>query len=378
MPVYDFDTIVDRRDRGSFKWEKYRDRDIIPMWVADMDFRSPPPVIDALNQVTEHGVFGYVVPPVGAVDTIVGMLEREYRWTVEPHWIVWLPGLVPALNLACRAFCDPQQAVMITTPIYPPFLQAPPCSDRPLISVPLALDNDSWQFDFEAMAAALTSDTRLFMLCNPCNPVGRVFRQDELAALGQFCIEHDLIICSDEVHCQLLLDDVEHLPTATILPELAARTVTLLAPSKTYNLPGLCCACAIISDNKLRQRFKAQMRGIMPEMNSYGYAACQAAYTHGEQWRLELIDYLRGNRDLLESYVADQLPNIRMTHVEATYLAWLDVRDSGIENPMKFFEDAGVGLSDGREFGSEGFMRLNFGCPRATLTEGLDRMRAAL
>ena len=236
MPVYDFDTVVDRRHRGSFKWEKYRDRDIIPMWVADMDFHSPPPVIDALNQVTEHGVFGYVVPPVGAVDTIVGMLEREYSWTVEPHWIVWLPGLVPALNLACRAFCEPQQAVMITTPIYPPFLQAPRCSDRALISVPLALDNDRWQFDFEAMAAALTPDTRLLMLCNPYNPVGRVLARDELAALGQFCIEHDLIICSDEIHCQLLLDDVEHLPTAMIFPELAARTVTLLAPSKTYNL----------------------------------------------------------------------------------------------------------------------------------------------
>lgn len=373
-----FDTVVDRRDHASYKWDKYRGRDVIPMWVADMDFRAPPEVVTALNEITDRGVFGYVVPPDGAVDAIVAMLAREYNWHIDPQWLVWMPGLVPALNLACRAYCESDQAVMTTTPIYPPFLQAPKFSERKLITVPLANDDGTWRFDLDAMRAAVTPATRLVIVCNPYNPVGRAFRRKEIEALAQFCEDHDLVICSDEVHCQLILDDIDHVPIATLAPEIAARTITLMAPSKTYNLPGLCCAFAIISDNKLRHRFKRHMQGIMPEMNAYAYAGCAAAYTHGEPWRRELVDYLRGNRDLLASFVGDELPGVSVGHIEATYLAWLDVRELELEDPLTFFENAGVGLSDGRWFRGTGYMRLNFGCPRAALQEALERIRAAL
>jgi cystathionine beta-lyase len=373
-----FDTVVDRRDHASYKWDKYRGRDVIPMWVADMDFRAPPEVVTALNEITDRGVFGYVVPPDGAVDAIVAMLAREYNWHIDPQWLVWMPGLVPALNLACRAYCESDQAIMTTTPIYPPFLQAPKFSERKLITVPLANDDGTWRFDLDAMRAAVTPTTRLLIVCNPYNPVGRAFRRKEIEPLAQFCEDHDLVICSDEVHCQLILDDIDHVPIATLAPEIAARTITLMAPSKTYNLPGLCCAFAIISDNKLRHRFKRHMQGIMPEMNAYAYAGCAAAYTHGEPWRRELVDYLRGNRDLLASFIGDELPGVSVGHIEATYLAWLDVRELELEDPLTFFENAGVGLSDGRWFGGTGYMRLNFGCPRAALQEALERIRAAL
>ncbi|MEJ2640883.1 MAG: PatB family C-S lyase [Desulfosarcinaceae bacterium] len=375
---FDFDTLVERRGTASLKWERYKGRDIIPMWVADMDFKSPPAVIRALRRRAEMGVFGYTLPPERLTAVVVAMLAEVYGWQVQPEWLVWLPGLVTGLNLACRAVGEEGDAVMTAVPVYPPFLSAPGYSRRELITVPLKEEGLRWTFDFDRLEAMITDKTRLFILCNPHNPVGRVFTREELHQLAAICLRHDIVICSDEIHCSLILDDDKpHLPTATLGPEVAARTITFMAPSKTFNLPGLGCAFAVISDKKLRTRFKRSMAGIVAHPNLMGYTAAMAAYTECADWQAALLDYLRGNREVVTRAVGEMAP-LSMGPVEATYLAWIDLRASGIEKPIQFFESAGVGLQDGVEFGGPGFARLNFGCPRSRLKQALARMKAAL
>jgi len=268
--------------------------------------------------------------------------------------------------------------VLSVIPIYPPFLLAPQNTGRTLQTVELVEKNGRYEFDFEDFEASITGHTRLFLLSNPHNPTGRVYTRRELERLAEICLRHDLIVCSDEVHCGLILDeDKPHVHFAGLSPEVAARTITLMAPSKTFNLAGMMCAFAVIPDPALRSRFSKTARGIVTELNTFGYTACRTAYRECEAWRLALLAYLRENRKLLEASV-DELPGIRMNHVEATYLAWLDCRESDIDDPAAHFEKAGVGLSDGAFFGTPGFVRLNFGCPRATLEEGLKRIRSSL
>jgi cystathionine beta-lyase len=375
---FDFDRSVERRDTASLKWDKYKGKDIIPLWVADMDFCSPPTVIDALHRRIDHGVFGYTLPPSDLNKIVVAMLEAEYGWSVKPQWLVWLPGLVTGLNVACRAVGEDNEAVMTVTPVYPPFLSAPGNSRRKLVKVPLQEKQNRWGFDFDRLESAITPDTRLFLLCNPHNPVGRVFTREELNALATICEKYNMIICSDEIHCGLLLDsDKPHIPTATLAPEVAQRTITLMSPSKTFNLPGLGCAFAVISEQKLRRRFIAAMAGIVPMVNALGFTAAAAAYRDCSDWHAGLLDYLRANRDRV-AHAVNRMPLLSVTPVEATYLALIDVRSSELKNPVKFFEDAGVGLQDGIEFDSRGFVRLNFGCAWALLEKALARMASAM
>jgi len=375
---FDFDEIIERRGSSSEKWEKYRGRDIIPLWVADMDFRSPPAVIQALHERVSHGVFGYTSAPESLTRAVLGALQAEFGWEVSGEWITWLPGLVTGLNVACRAVGEPDDEVIGFTPVYPPFMSAPPLSGRTAVLVPLACESGRWGLDLEALEGAVTPRTRLLLLCSPHNPVGRVWSAAELSALAQFAERHDLVICSDEIHAGLVLDQgVRHIPIATLAPETARRTITLLAPSKTYNVPGLGCSFAVIPDASLRRAFRGAMGRIVPHVNLLGYTAAEAAYRLGEPWRRELIAYLRGNRDLVAQQLGE-LPGVGVAHVEATYLAWIDLRERGIADPVRFFEEAGVGLSGGADFGLPGFVRLNFGCPRALLSEALRRMRVAL
>ncbi len=377
---YDFDTLPDRRRTGSLKWDKYAKRDILPMWVADMDFTSAPEIMAALRERVDHGVFGYTVPYEAANSAILGYLRRAHGYAAQEDWLNWLPGLVPALTLCCHAFAGPDESVMTATPVYPPFLSAPEYAGRERITVPLRLDaRDRWTLDFEAMEKAVKPNTRIFILCNPHNPVGRVYTRAELQELAAFCDRHDLVLISDEIHCDLVWgDSARHLVTATLGPEVAARTVTLMAPSKTYNLPGLSCAYAVIEDPKLRHRFRRAIRGIITEVNCFGYAGCVAAYEHGEPWRQALLAYLKSNYDYLVDFLRARLPGIGHHPMEATYLAWFDVSALGLDDPAGFFERAGVGLSDGVPFGAEQCLRLNFGCPRPRLTEALERMERAL
>jgi cystathionine beta-lyase len=382
MSTFDFDRVPDRRGTDSQKWQKYAGRDVLPLWVADMDFPAPPAVIEALRQRVEHGIFGYARPVPSTTSAVVEALARRYGWTIDPEWIVWLPGLVVGLNVTAQAFAEPGDEVLTLAPVYPPFMSAPKNSARQSVRVPFELHGGAWTIDWDALERAVTPRTRLFYLCNPHNPLARVWRREELVRLAEFCERHNLLLCSDEIHCDLILDpELPHYPTALACPEIAARTVTLMAPSKTYNVPGLGTSIAIIPDAMRRARFLRAATGIVAEVTCLGFTACEAAYRDSEPWRQALLAYLRGNRDFLLAAVARELPGIRVeAPVEATYLLWMNVSGLGLKNPHAHFEAAGVGLSDGAPFGAEPgtHLRLNFGCPRATLLEAIRRMRAAL
>ena len=371
---FDFERVIDRTGGDSLKWNKYAGRDVLPLWVADMDFMAPPAVIAALEKSVAQGCFGYTVPWPSLVNTVLAYLKREYVWPVEPEWLVWLPGLVTGINLACRTI---DGDVLTATPVYPPFLSAPRLSGRGLVDVALRLLDGKWVWDFSAMDAAIKPDTRLLLLCHPHNPVGRAWNKEELTELASFCERHDLIVCSDEIHCDLMLDtDRKHIPLASIDPAIARRCITLMAPSKTFNIPGLGCSFAVISDAGLRQRYREALRGIVPDVNMLGLVAAEAAYRDGGLWHAELIRVLRRNRDRVQGVIRT-LPGLSMAPVEATYLAWIDARGLGVSDPAAFFEAAGVGLSRGDDFGAPGWVRLNFGCPPKTLELALERMTQA-
>jgi len=337
--MYNFSKQPNRQNSGAIKWDVYRDRVVLPMWVADMDFESPPEVIQALKDRADHGVFGYT-------------------WQTPDG--------------------DPGDEVLTSIPIYPPFLSAPGNQERKLAKFEMAIDKNRWVFDFDAFENAISKKSKLFILCNPHNPLGRIFSRDELLTVAELCTKHDLVICSDEIHCDILLDqDKPHLPMALLSPEIADRTITLMAPSKTFNIAGLGLSFAIIPNKKLRTKFERVMRGIVPHPNLFGYTAALAAYKHGGDWLAALLDYVRQNREMVFQRI-NALPGLTTTHVEATYLAWIDARELPVKDPHKFFEDAGVGLSNGREFNGRGFVRLNFGCPKTMLNQALYRMENAV
>ena len=390
MNAFDFDTPIDRRPTGSTKWNRYKNRDVIPLWVADMDFRCAPAIIDTLRARVEHGIFGYTEPPEELAPAVVAAVERDHGWHIQPDWIVWLPSLVVGLNVVSRAFAETGDDILTAVPIYPPFLSAPRYADRNVVAVPLRegaspspqrspeIGEGGWTWDMAALEAAIGPRPRLLLLCSPHNPTGRVWKRAELEGLAQFAARHGLIVVSDEIHAGLVLDaDKGHVPFASVSVEAAERTVTLMSASKTFNVPTLGCAFAIASNEALRARLKRTMAGIVHHVGGLGYLATLAAYRDGHGWQLALLDYLRGNRDLVEQAVG-KMPGLHTWHVEATYLAWIDARGLGVEEPVKFFEEAGVGLYDGALFGTPGFVRLNFACPRALLAEALRRMGSAI
>ncbi len=376
---FDFDRVIERRGTDSEKWHRYAGRDIIPLWVADMDFASPPVVRQALQERVAHGVFGYGHPTEQQVQAVCDYLERSFSWRVDPRWLVWLPGLVSGLSVCCRAVGRSGDGVGVLTPVYPPFLKVPTLMDRTLETVPLAGDNsEGWRLDAGRLERCLSPRARLLLLCHPHNPVGRLWTEEELRAVADVCLERKLVVCSDEIHGRLILEPGRrHVPLASLGPEVAARTITLLAPSKTYNIAGLGCSVAVISDDDLRRRFVKAAAGIVPHPNILGMAAAEAAFAGGQAWLDELLAYLRANRDYLAGRIA-ALPGVSMAPVEATYLAWLDVRELGLAHPHGHFLAHGVGLSDGREFAGEGYLRLNFGCPRALLATACDRLEEAV
>ena len=372
--AFDFEHVPERRGSDSVKWNKYAGQDVLPLWIADMDFASPPPVLAALQARVARGDLGYAEPWPALVEAVQAYCQRHYDWRVEADWLVWLPGLVCGINLACRSV---DGEVLTATPVYPPFLSAPGLSGRGLVRVSLREEGGRWSWDFAALEAAVTPATRLLLLCHPHNPVGRAWDADELQALAEFAARHDLVVCSDEIHCDLVLDpERHHVPFARLGEDAARRSITLMAPSKTYNIAGLGCSLAIIPDPALRRRYQAARRGIVPDVNVLAFTACASALLEGEAWRQDLLAVLRANRDRVEAAVS-AMPGLSLGHVEATYLAWIDARGLGVDAPVEFFEAAGVGLSDGRDFGLPGWVRLNFGCAPALLDQALDRMRAA-
>ena len=375
-PQYDFDEPVERRGSWSSRWEKYPG-DVIPLWVADTDFKAPPPVLAAIARRAAHGIFGYSAPPAELRTAVVERMQRLYRWRIDPDWVVFVSGVVPGLHLAARYLMREDQHALVPVPVYHHLKQSLQTAQRAHTDVPLILSNGRWVWDESALAAAVRPESRLMMLCNPQNPGGTIFTRAELERIAAFAAKHDLLICSDEIHAEILIDEGKpHLPIASLSPDICRRTVTLISPNKAYGFPGAGCAFAIIEDAELRRAFSADFHATVHDASVFAYEAALAAYRECDDWMRAQLDYLRASRDLVEKRIA-QMPGLKMAHVEATYLAWIDASGLGVADPHRHFLDAGVAMSPGSQFGAPQFVRLNFGTQRAVLERALERISSA-
>lgn len=373
-----FDDVPDRIGTNSLKWAKYESKDIIPLWVADMDFRSPASVVKVAQDLSSNGNFGYGVCPPTLNTTVSTRCENLYDWSINENWINWLPGMVCGLNIACRVFERESSQVITNTPVYPPFLYAPGNFGLNSTQVPMLLEDDRFTIDFDALYDLKTCTGDLFMLCHPHNPVGTSFTREELEKLGKYIIDRELFICSDEIHCDLIIEpSKKHIPFASLSEPIADRTITLMAPSKTFNLPGFGCSFSVISNSELRQRFRNAMKGIVPDPPAMGFRLAEVAYQDGDAWHGRLINYLRFNRDFAYKEISE-MEGLIPYSPEATYLMWIDARDLPLDCPQTFFEGAGVGLSNGSDFGAPGFLRLNLGCTNELLRKAISRMQNAI
>jgi len=375
---FDFDKIIDRTDTSSSKWEKYRGRDILPMWVADTDFAVAPAIQQAVIERAGHPVYGYTDPPAELIEVLVERMQRLYGWQIEPQWLLFLPGVVGALNCACRSIGKPGDAVYTPAVVYPNISQAPELGARVNQPVPMVWRQGRMVIDLDWLERQQPQPGQLLLLCNPQNPGGALYNRGELQRLADFAQRHQLLICSDEIHCELLLDEgARHLPIASLDAQIEQRCITLMAPSKTFNLAGMGFSFAIVANPELRLGMLRARKGIIPYIGPFGYASALAAYKSGEEWRRQLCAYLAGNRDYLLDEI-NAIDGLEAGPVEATYLAWIDVSGLGLDHPAEFFEAAGVGMSSGAEFGDRDFMRFNFGCPRSRVVQAVERMRKAV
>jgi cystathionine beta-lyase len=385
---YNFDQVIDRRHTDSFKWafnaKLFGSPDVLSMWVADMDFQSPAPVVQALVQRAQHGIFGYAAHSDAYYDAIVEWMRKRHGWEIKREWIAHAPGVVNALDLAVHAFTRPGDKIIIQPPIYPPFFNIVRNNGRQLIANPLKLENGRYRMDLPDLERQIDHRTKLLILCSPHNPVGRVWTREELTELAALCLRQNILILSDEIHSDLVLRGHTHTPLATLSEELAQNTLTFIAPSKTFNVPGLAASAIIIPNAGRLTTFKATVEDFGLEFgNIFGITALQAAYRYGEEWLEQLLDYIQGNVDFALDFFATRVPKMQVIRPEATYLLWLDCRELGLDNAALkdlMLRQARVALNDGPTFGpgGEGFQRMNLGCPRATLEEGLRRIERAV
>jgi len=378
--TFDFDQVFDRHATGSTKWSRYP-ADVLPMWVADMDFAAPPVIIQALQKRLEHPLLGYSVPQDNLRDAIVADLWNKFAWRVKPSELVFLPGVESGFNMALKALVQPQQNVVVQTPNYPPLRHAP--GNWGLNTVELAFvaqADGSYATPLDALRESLNGGGAL-LLSNPHNPLGKVFPREELQAVADICLAQDAWIISDEIHAELCFDGRVHIPTASLSPEIAKRTITLMSASKAYNIAGLKTSFMIIQDPALLARVNHARCGMVDSVNPLGLEATRVAYSEAGPWLTEMLAYVQGNRDYLVDAVRTRLPGVSINVPQGTYLAWLDCSALGLADPQQFFlEQAKVGLSAGLDFGdqSKQFVRLNFGCPRALLEEGIQRIENSL
>ncbi|XOV79648.1 MAG: MalY/PatB family protein [Aestuariibacter sp.] len=374
----DFSRIIKRDHTYSMKWQKYQGRDILPMWVADTEFESPQAITEALKARCDHGVFGYHLPQKysPAIEAVARWLQKQHQWQIDESWLLWNPGVVPAFNVACRAYCQPGDKVIVQTPNYPPLLAAPALHGLQRVDIPTIVQQDRWMLDMDALeTAAQDPACKMFIVCNPMNPVGSVFTEQELAEVARICEENDLILVSDEIHCDLILDSAaKHIPAGKV-ERLKDRSVTLMAASKTFNVAGLGTSFAIIPNAKLRNQFSKAAAGLLPWVTIMGLVATEAAFTQCDDWYDSLLNYLRGNRDYLHQEI-NQIAGFSMLKPQATYLAWIDGSGLDVPLPQAYCEDKGVGPSPGADFADSQFVRINFGCPRSYLEEAIRRLKA--
>lgn len=385
---YDFDSAIERRGTSSVKWDylekTFGNKEVIPMWVADMDFTAPQPVIDAVVERAKHGVYGYTEKPASFYSSAVQWMKKRHGWNISSDWITVCPGVVPALNLCVQAFTKPGDKVLLQSPVYPPFFASIRNNDRVLVNSPLRLIDNKYVMDFADLEAKLADGVKAMILCSPHNPVGRVWSREELDKVGSLCVKYDVLLISDEIHSDLIYKNYKHTPTASLSPEIAERTITCLAPSKTFNIAGFATSLAVISNKELRDKFNGYLAQLgFDSTNLFGITALEAAYNYGEEWLDQALVYLEGNLDFLMNFLAEKLPKIKVSRPEGTYLVWLDCRDLGMnqkELVSFLIHKANVGLNDGTAFGAdgEGFMRMNIACTRGTLEEGLKRIEKAV
>ncbi|MHC1741360.1 MAG: MalY/PatB family protein [Anaerolineaceae bacterium] len=380
--MYDFEHFPNRRETESVKWGIYSE-DVLPMWVADMDFMSPPEVIEALKKRVEHGVFGYPMITKEMKQVVMQRMEEKYQWKLEPEDLLFVPGVVSGFNLVCQAFSEAGDSIVMHTPIYPPFLEAPQNASASCIEVDLVREpSGRYVVDYESFERSIRPDTKVFMLCNPHNPVGRVYTKDELERMAEICRKKGLVICSDEIHSDLVYSGHQHISIATINEEIAQQTITLIAPSKTFNIAGLDCSVLICQNKEYMKRIESARRGLLGGVNLLGLVAGINAYTQGDAWLKELMVVLESNRNLLVDFVRNRIPEIQVNAPEATYLAWLDCRKLNLElGAYKYFlTHSKVALNNGKDFGASGagFLRFNFGCPQSMVQEALERMEKGL
>ena len=379
----DFDKYYDRRPTESVKWNLYEE-DVLPLWVADTDFLSPPAVVEQLQKRIEHGIFGYGLPPNGLDEVITKRMRDIYGWDVNVEEISYVPGIVTGFNLAMRCACGEEDSVIYQTPAYPPFVSSPACAGLIGVQNPMYLGDDGqYQVDFELFEKQIIENRpKIFILCNPHNPTGRVFTVLEMEKFADICLRHKVLICSDEIHCDIVYEGHKHIPIASLSPEISKITSTFMAPSKTYNIAGLHASVAIIQDEERRNKYLDFKRYLVSDPGLLALVAAKAAYEHGDEWLREQLAYLQANRDYLDAVLPKALPGVSWSKPEATFLGWLDFRQSGIEGDLqKFFIDhARVALNDGDSFGKggEGFLRINFGCTRATLEKAINQMSDAM
>jgi putative C-S lyase len=377
MP-FDFDAPIDRAGTWATRWEKYAGRDIIPLWVADTDFRAPAAVLDAMQARLRHGVLGYSAAPSELREAIAARMLHRHGWRIDPAWIVFLPGVVPGIHLAARHLVRADEHVLLPVPLYHHFVQALRKAPRSYTEVPLILSGGRWVFDEERLAASVRHETRMLYLCNPQNPGGTIFTRAELARLADFAARHDLLICSDEIHSDILLDPKKaHIPIASLSADASRRTITLNSPNKAFNFPAAGCAWAIIEDEPLRRAFSADHHATLHDPSVLGYVGALSAYRECDDWLAAQLEYLGANRDFVEQKVA-AIAGLSMTHVEATYLAWIDCSGLATGDAHALFLEHGVALSPGSQFGADRFVRLNFGTQRARLAGALERMASAV
>ncbi len=371
-----FNKVVDRRGSGAQKWDRYKEKDIIPMWIADMDFEAPPLVVEAMRERLKHKVFGYTPIDNETLEALIGFVKRHYNWDIKKEWIIFSYGVVISMNFVTRVIKS--KDVIINTPVYPHFYKAPKNAGSNLIEVPLVEKSNRWSIDFDKFEEAISKDCKLYMLCNPHNPGGTVFRKDELEKLANIAKKYDLIVCSDEIHADLILNpNAKHIPIASLNSDIEQRTITLLAPSKTFNIAGLKSSFIIIPNDSLRERFKREIDGLIDDPNIFANVATKVAYSKCDSWLFELRDYLRENLKIVQEFVAKN-PNLKLLDQDATFLAWIDVSRLKLKDPYSYFLDYGVALSEGEPFGDKNFLRLNFGTQRELLRETLNRMQKAI
>lgn len=372
-----FDQIIDRSPTYAFKWEKYKGSDILPMWVADTEFRCAEPILQSLQLRVDHGLLGYTLPAQykPANEAVIGWLERQYGWQIEADWIVWMPGVVPAFNVACKAYCQPGDKVMVQVPNYPPLLAAPKLNGLQRVDIDTVEEEGRWILNFEQLAQqAADPKCKLLILCNPMNPVGTVLSEQELQRVAAICLRNNVLLCSDEIHCDLILEpETQHIPAGK-LDCLKSHSVTLMAASKTFNIAGLGASFAIIPDRALRQQFTNASMGMVPWVNVLGLTATEAAFTQCDAWHQGELEYLRSNRNYLVEQI-NQIEGLRLLSPAATFLAWVDASGLGLDNPQQWFEDKGVGPSPGADFGEKNSVRINFGCPRTHLELAIQRLK---